>query len=137
MQSNDPILLVEDDVVDAMTVRRALKDLDVTNEIIHANNGEEAIDYLSNMQNQRPCIILLDINMPKMNGIEFLKEAKSREDCHEIPVIMLTTSTNDKDMVESFNLNVADYIVKPIDYRKFVDTVQTVEAYWRLSRLST
>ena len=136
MQSNDPVLLVEDDIVDAMTVRRALKDLNVTNEIIHANNGEEAIDYLSNPQNQRPCIILLDINMPKMNGIEFLKEAKSREDCNEIPVIMLTTSTNDKDMVESFNLNVADYIVKPIDYRKFVDTVQTVEAYWRLSRLS-
>ncbi len=137
MQSNDPILLVEDDTVDAMTVRRALKDLHVANEIVHANNGEEAIDYLSNPENQRPCIILLDMNMPKMNGIEFLKEAKSREDCSQIPVIMLTTSTNDNDMVESFNLNVADYIVKPIDYRKFVDTVQTVEAYWRLSRLST
>lgn len=137
MQSNDPILLVEDDAVDAMTVRRALKDLNLTNEIIHAKDGEEAIEYLSNPKNKKPCIILLDINMPKMNGIEFLKEARSREDCNKIPVIMLTTSTNDNDMVESFNLNVADYIVKPIEYRKFVDTVQTAEALWRLSRLST
>ena len=135
MQSNDPILIVEDDMVDAMTVKKALKDLMVSNDIIHTTNGEEALDYLNNPANPRPCIILLDINMPKMNGIEFLKEAKSREDFSLTPVVMLTTSTSDRDMVESFNLNVASYIVKPVDHKQLVDTVKTVEAFWRLGRV--
>ncbi|MCF7972452.1 MAG: response regulator [Phycisphaerae bacterium] len=135
MQSTDPILLVEDDMVDAMTVKRALQDLKVLNEVIHTTNGEEALDYLSNPMNCKPCIILLDINMPKMNGIEFLKEAKSRNDLGLIPVVMLTTSTNDKDMVESFSLNVASYIVKPVDHQQLVDTVETIEAFWRLGRV--
>ena len=135
MPSNDPILIVEDDMVDAMTVKKALKDLKVSNDIIHTTNGEEALDYLNNPANPRPCIILLDINMPKMNGIEFLRQAKSREDFGLIPVVMLTTSTNDRDMVESFNLNVASYIVKPVDHKQLVDTVKTVEAFWRLGRV--
>lgn len=135
MQGNDPILLVEDDMVDAMTVQRAFKDLNVVNSIAHASNGEEALAYLLDPNNPRPCIILLDINMPKMNGIEFLKEAKKTEQINQIPVIMLTTSTNDRDIIESFNLNVAGYMVKPVDYKQFVETARTIEAYWRLSRL--
>jgi CheY-like chemotaxis protein len=135
MQSNDPILIVEDDMVDAVTVTKALKDLKVPNDIIHTTNGEEALDYLSNPVNPRPCIILLDINMPKMNGIEFLRAAKSREDFSLIPVVMLTTSTSDRDMIESFNLNVASYIVKPVDHKQLVDTVETVEAFLRLGRV--
>jgi DNA-binding response OmpR family regulator len=73
--------------------------------------------------------------MPKMNGIEFLRAAKSREDFSLIPVVMLTTSTSDRDMIESFNLNVASYIVKPVDHKQLVDTVETVEAFWRLGRV--
>lgn len=136
MLDTDPIMLVEDDTVDAMTVKRALKDLNVVNEIVHVTNGEEALAYLNDLNNTRPCIILLDINMPKMNGIEFLKAAREEvEDFSAIPVVMLTTSTNDRDIVNSFHLNVAGYMVKPVDYKQFVETVKTIEAYWRLSRL--
>lgn len=135
MLETDPIMLVEDDTVDAMTVKRALKDLNVVNEVVHVTNGEEALTYLNDPNKIRPCIILLDINMPKMNGIEFLKASKDVDNFSVIPVVMLTTSTNDRDIVNSFNLNVAGYMVKPVDYKQFVETVKTIEAYWRLSRL--
>ena len=135
MLDTDPIMLVEDDTVDAMTVKRALKDLKVVNDVVHVTNGEEALAYLNDFNNTRPCIILLDINMPKMNGIEFLKATKDVEDFSAIPVVMLTTSTNDRDIVNSFHFNVAGYMVKPVDYKQFVETIKTIEAYWRLSRL--
>ena len=77
MKKNKPILLVEDDRVDAMTVKRALKELHVINQLDIVKNGEEAIEYLQNESQERPCIILLDINMPRMNGIEFLKVARA------------------------------------------------------------
>ena len=135
MQDNDPIMLVEDDIVDAMTVKRALKELHILNDVVHTNNGEEALAYLRNPDNVRPCIILMDINMPKMNGIEFLKEARLDPALNSIPVVMLTTSGNDRDILESFHLNAAGYMVKPVDYKQFIETVKTIEAYWRMSRL--
>ena len=128
-------MLVEDDNVDAMTVKRALKDLKVTNPLVHQINGEEAINYLRVDDSNKPCVILLDLNMPKMNGIEFLKLAKSDTALRQIPVIVLTTSKDDRDKVESFKLSVAGYIVKPTDYKKFVDAMKTVNLYWSLSEL--
>ncbi len=101
MKDTKPILLVEDDSVDAMTVKRALKDLNVTNPLVHKLNGEEALEYLRADENQRPCLILLDLNMPKMNGIEFLKVAKSEDVAKKIPVVVLTTSKDEQDIVES------------------------------------
>ncbi len=135
MRNSKPILLVEDDNVDAMTVKRALKDLRVTNPLVHSANGEEAIGYLRNDANEKPCVILLDLNMPKMNGIEFLKVAKSDEMLKRIPAVVLTTSKDDRDKVESFELNVAGYIVKPVDYKKFVEAIRIVNLYWTLSEL--
>ena len=135
MQDTDPIMLVEDDIVDAMTVKRALKELNILNTVVHANNGEEALVYLKDQTKPKPCIILLDINMPKMNGIEFLKKAREQHDLSTIPVVMLTTSGNDRDILASFHLNVAGYMVKPVDYREFVETIRTIEGYWRMSRL--
>jgi len=135
MRNSKPILLVEDDSVDAMTVKRALKDLKVTNPLVHSANGEEAIDYLRNDANEKPCVILLDLNMPKMNGIEFLKVAKTDEMLKRIPAVVLTTSKDDRDKVESFELNVAGYIVKPVDYKKFVEAIRIVDLYWTLSEL--
>ena len=123
MRSSKPILLVEDDRVDTMTVRRALKDLKVTNQLICTTNGEEALEYLRDESKKKPCVILLDLNMPKMNGIEFLKIAKRKEELKRIPVIVLTTSREEQDVVESFNLSVAGYIVKPTDYKKFVGAI--------------
>ena len=135
MNTRRPILLVEDDIIDAMTVERALKDIKVTNELIILGNGEEALDYLKDEDNRRPGIILLDLNMPKMNGHDFLKVVKSDEALKSIPVIVLTTSKEEQDMMESFKLGVAGYMIKPIDYLKFVETMRTIDLYWTLSEL--
>ena len=135
MRNCKPILLVEDDTIDAMTVRRAFRDLNVTNALAHALNGEEAIAYLQDSSNEHPCVILLDLNMPKMNGIEFLKVVKADPLLRRIPVVVLTTSNEERDIIDSFKLSVAGYIVKPVDYRKFVEAIQTIDLYWTLSEL--
>jgi len=137
MQDYEPILLVEDDEVDAMTVRRALRDLKVINPLVHVSNGEEALDYLRDPSNPRPCLVLLDINMPRMNGIELLRLMKADQELRLLPVVMLTTSTNDRDIIEAFHLSVAGYMIKPVDYRQFVATIRAVDTYWRLSRRPT
>ena len=135
MRNGKPVLLVEDDTIDAMTVRRAFKDLNLTNPLAHALNGEEALAYLEDQENERPCVILLDLNMPKMNGIEFLKIVKADPALKRIPVVVLTTSNEERDIVESFRTSVAGYIVKPVDYREFVEAMRTVDLYWTLSEL--
>jgi CheY-like chemotaxis protein len=135
MRTSKPILLVEDDNVDAMTVKRALKDLKITNPLVHQINGEEALNYLRTDNNHKPCVVLLDLNMPKMNGIEFLKVAKADAELRQIPVIVLTTSKDERDKVESFQFSVAGYIVKPTDYKKFVEAIRTLDLYWSLSEL--
>ena len=135
MRNCKPVLLVEDDTIDAMTVRRAFRDLNVTNPLGHALNGEEALAYLQDESNEHPCVILLDLNMPKMNGTEFLKIVKADPSLRRIPVVVLTTSNEERDIVESFRLSVAGYIIKPVDYRKFVEAIQTIDLYWTLSEL--
>ena len=135
MRSSKPILLVEDDQVDAMTVKRALKEINVTNRLDITNNGEEALAFLRNLDNEKPGIILLDLNMPKMNGIEFLKIAKHDDALKKIPVVVLTTSKEEQDKVDSFNLGVAGYMIKPVDYLQFVEVVRTIDLYWTLSEL--
>jgi CheY-like chemotaxis protein len=135
MRSSKPILLVEDDSIDALTVKRALADLKVTNALVHQPNGEEALNYLTDAGNPRPCIILLDLNMPKMNGIEFLKHVKANDMLKKIPVVVLTTSRDEQDIVETFQLNVAGYMIKAVDYKKFVDTIRAVDLYWTLSEI--
>jgi CheY-like chemotaxis protein len=133
--SNKPILLVEDDEVDSMTVKRALKELHVTNPLAHVENGEFALEYLRDGKNEKPCIILLDLNMPIMNGIEFLQVAKHDANLRRIPVVVLTTSEEQQDKVASFDLGVAGYIRKPVDYKQFVEAVRSIDAYWTLSEL--
>lgn len=130
---NSPILLVEDDQVDAMTVRRALKEIKVTNPLVQAQHGEAALDHLGDPQNRRPCLILLDLNMPIMNGIEFLEIIKQHPEWRRIPVVVLTTSHEEEDKIASFDLSVAGYMAKPVDYQKFVDAMRTIDAYWTLS----
>ena len=135
MRDSRPILLVEDDSIDAMTVERALKDLKVTNQLVHTTDGEEALQYLRDESNKKPCLILLDLNMPKMNGIEFLKVVKADETLKGIPIVVLTTSKEDRDVIESFKLSVAGYMLKAVDYKKFVETIRTIDLYWTLSEL--
>lgn len=133
--TNKPILLVEDDQVDTMTVKRALKEIHVTNPLVHLENGEEAIHYLRNAEREKPCIILLDLNMPIMNGIEFLQVVKHDDQLRRIPVVVLTTSEEQQDKVNSFNLGVAGYMAKPVDYRQFVEVMRSIDAYWTISEM--
>ncbi len=135
MKGQQPILLLEDDVVDAMTVERALREIRVTNPLHIAGNGEEGLAYLRDPNRERPCIILLDLNMPRMSGIEFLQEIKQDEQLRLIPVVVLTSSREEQDRLESFELGVAGYMVKPVDYHQFVETVRTIDLYWTLSEL--
>jgi CheY-like chemotaxis protein len=135
MRNLKPILLVEDDRVDAMMVKRALKDLNVTNLLVHTPNGKEAFEYLTGEGNERPCIILLDLNMPRMNGVELLKVIKADDVLKKIPVVVLTTSRDTEDKFETFELGAAGYIVKPADYKKFVEAMRTIDIYWTLSEL--
>ncbi len=135
MKNSKPVLLVEDERVDAMMVQRALKDLKVTNTLVHKNNGKEALEYLKDENNENPCVILLDLNMPETNGVEFLRIVKANEKLKVIPIVVLTASTEEQDVIESFSLSVAGYIVKPVDYKKFVEAIRTVAMYWTLSEL--
>ena len=132
MKKIKPILLVEDDAVDAMTVRRAFKDLNLTNPLTHVTNGEEALCYLRDAE-PLPCVILLDLNMPRMNGVEFIKAAKADAALKSIPIVVLTTSCDHSDIAQSYNLNVAGYIVKPVDYQGFVEVIRTLGLYWTIN----
>jgi CheY-like chemotaxis protein len=135
MRNTRPILLVEDDTIDAMTVRRAFRDLKVSNPLTHVTNGEEALSYLRDQRNETPCVILLDLNMPKMSGTEFLQVVKSDATLQQIPVVVLTTSNEEPDVVESFRMCVGGYLVKPVDYKQFVEAIKMIDIYWTLSQL--
>ncbi|MFZ5354671.1 MAG: response regulator [Bacillota bacterium] len=133
MNSKKTILLVEDDMVDVMTVKRAIRDVSIPNVLAVAGNGEEALEYLKNSENEKPGLILLDLNMPRMNGIEFLSIIKQNEELKMIPVIVLTTSNQERDIVESFKLSVAGYMLKPVDYKEFINVMKNIDSYWSYS----
>jgi CheY-like chemotaxis protein len=130
------ILLVEDDDLDIMNVQRAFKRNNIINPLYIAGNGLEALEMLRN--NTVPAerrIILLDLNMPKMGGIEFLRELRSDPNLNTLPVIVLTTSGEERDKVDAYRLNVAGYILKPVTLSNFVETMATLNKYWMLSEI--
>lgn len=129
MQNSKPILLVEDDNVDMMVVERLLNNLKIVNSLVHLTNGQEALDYLRDEDNEKPCVIFLDLNMPKMNGIEFLKVVKAEQRLRRIPIVMLTTSKEEQDVIESFKLGINGYVVKPLDYEKFKEALGVINLY--------
>ncbi|MTW12650.1 response regulator [Pseudoduganella eburnea] len=133
--TSKPILLVEDDQVDVMTILRALKEVHVGNRVVATENGEAALEYLREPGSELPCIILLDLNMPIMNGIEFLQNIKQDPELRRIPVVVLTTSEEQQDKMRSFDLGVAGYMTKPVDYRQFVEVVRSINLYWTISEL--
>lgn len=133
--NNRPILVIEDDMVDVMTIQRACGEIKIPNRLVSMEHGEAALAYLNDPDSQTPCIILLDLNMPVMNGIEFLDAIKRHERLRRVPVIVLTTSAEESDKVNSFNLGVAGYMVKPVDYRSFVEMMRSIDRYWTVSEL--
>ena len=128
------ILLVEDDAIEIMKFNRVLNKLDLNHKIIETNDGEEAIERLKNKE-IIPNIIILDLNMPKLNGIEFLTVLKSDDVLKYIPSIILSTSSNHKDMLECYKLGVAGYILKPLKYDDYVDRIKKLLEYWSLNEL--
>lgn len=135
------ILLVEDDEVDIMNVQRAFKKGNILNPLYIAGNGLEALTMLRGTPDRPPEVpnerrlILLDLNMPKMGGIEFLQKLRSDDKLRLIPVVVLTTSNQDRDLVEAYNLNVAGYLLKPVDFVHFVELMATLNKYWSLSEM--
>jgi CheY-like chemotaxis protein len=133
MTNTTPILLVEDDHVDVMSVKRALGELNIGNPLVVASNGEDALTSLRDEQQPLPGLILLDVNMPRMNGIDLLRILKADERFKRLPVVMLTTSREERDRLESFNLSVAGYMIKPVHYGNFVLLMRTIQEYWMQS----
>jgi CheY-like chemotaxis protein len=133
MKPNKPILVLEDDIVDAMTVRRALRENNILNEVVIKKDGVEALEYLRDESNERPAVILLDLNMPRMNGVEFLKIIKNDEKLLTIPVVVLTTSRSEQDKIDTFKLGIAGYIIKSVNYHEFVKIIRTIKNYWEIS----
>ncbi|PIQ98112.1 MAG: two-component system response regulator [Nitrospinae bacterium CG11_big_fil_rev_8_21_14_0_20_56_8] len=131
-----PILLVEDDEIDVMNVERAFSTNSLHNPLVVKSNGEDALAYLKTPdmnEESRPNLILLDINMPIMNGLEFLKACRADEELKKLPVVVLTSSREDSDRRDFFNLNVAGYILKPVDFNQFRETIQVINQYWSLN----
>ncbi len=127
------ILLVEDDDVDVMNVRRAFQRAHVSNPLHVASNGLEALDLLRG--NTIPLdrrLVLLDLNMPRMNGIEFLRAIRADDELRSLPVVVLTTSNDERDKVDAYNLNVAGYLLKPVTFADFVDLMAALNKYWML-----
>jgi CheY-like chemotaxis protein len=134
------ILLVEDDEVDVMNVQRALKKNNITSPLYRAANGIEALTMLRSNQvlTTDPLgrlLILLDLNMPKMGGLEFLKELRADPTLRHLPVVILSTSKQDDDLATAYEYNVAGYILKPVAFSNFVETIDVLNRYWLLSEL--
>jgi CheY-like chemotaxis protein len=135
------VLLVEDDEVDVMNVKRAFRKVNITNPLHVAGNGLEALAMLHGHNGQPSVVpsdrrlILLDLNMPKMGGIEFLMELRADPKLKRTPVVVMTTSNQDQDRVEAYNLNVAGYIVKPLTPSNFVEMMAALNNYWILCEM--
>ena len=127
------ILLIEDNMDDAGLTIRALKKHNLANNLLHLQDGEEALNYLfSERLNAIPKVILLDLKMPKVDGIEVLRRLKADERKKIIPVVVLTSSKEERDIVDSYKLGVNAYIVKPVDFEKFVKAISEIGFFWLL-----
>ena len=128
------VLLIEDDTIEVMKLNRATSSLNLNHQIIEANNGEVALELLKD-HSALPDIILLDLNMPKVNGIEFLRILKSDDRLKYIPTIILTTSNNQKDLLECYKIGIAGYVLKPLKYDDYVSKIEKLLAYWSMNEL--
>ena len=132
------ILLVEDDPKDVELTLTALEEYNLANEVVVACDGEEALDYLHGRGkfkarlNDNPAVMLLDLKLPKVDGLEVRKQIKSDEKFKMIPVVVLTSSHEEKDMVASYRLGVNAYVVKPVDFHEFVNAIRELGVFWAI-----
>ena len=138
MESTARILLVEDDPRDVELTMTALEDYNLTNEVVVVHDGEEALDYLycrgkfESRINQNPAVMLLDLKLPKVDGLEVLEKVKADEKLRMIPVVVLTSSREERDMVASYKLGVNAYVVKPVDFHEFVNAIKELGVFWAI-----
>jgi CheY-like chemotaxis protein len=135
MTNKQTILLIEDDEIDIQSIERAFSELGIKNPLHIAHNGEVALEYLKKNKNNPPGLILLDLRMPRMNGIEFLTILKKEVNFKFIPVVVLTTSNEYEDKIESFKHGVSGYMMKTPNYRDSMRVIKTINKYWTLSEL--
>ncbi|MFB9052774.1 response regulator [Formosa undariae] len=128
------ILLIEDDMIEVMKLNRAISSLELPHKIIEANNGEDALNLLAQKDNI-PDIILLDLNMPKINGIEFLGILKNDPTLKYVPTIILTTSSNQRDLLACYEIGIAGYVLKPLKYEEYVSKIEKLLGYWSINEL--
>ncbi|GAL65881.1 two-component response regulator [Jejuia pallidilutea] len=126
--------MIEDDIIEVMKLNRAISSLKLGHKIVEANNGEEALEILQKKA-EIPDIILLDLNMPKISGIEFLTILKEDDVLKYIPTIILTTSSNQNDLLECYKIGIAGYILKPLRYEDYVFKIEKLLAYWSINEL--
>ena len=133
------ILLVEDNPSDVGLTRRALEKSHISNEMIVVEDGQEALEYLFGSdplkdldQNELPALILLDLKLPKVDGLQVLSRIRSEDRTRRLPVVILTTSSEEDDIARSYDLGANSYIRKPVDFKQFVDAVQNLGLYWLL-----
>jgi DNA-binding response OmpR family regulator len=130
------ILMVEDDPKDVELTLTALEDYNLANEVVVARDGEQALDYLycrgeyKMRSGDNPAVMLLDLKLPKVDGLEVLKQIKSDAKLNLIPVVVLTSSKEEKDMVTSYRLGVNAYVVKPVDFHEFVNAIKELGVFW-------
>ena len=134
MKKKLKILLIEDDTIELMKLNRAMSSLNMNHEVMEANNGEDGLELLLNKK-YYPDIILLDLNMPKINGIEFLSILKDNESLKFIPTIILTTSSNEKDLQACYNIGISGYILKPLKYDEYIAKIKVLLSYWSANEL--
>jgi CheY-like chemotaxis protein len=138
MTSIGRILLVEDDPKDVELTMTALEEYNLSNEVVVAGDGEEALDYLysrgkfQGRSGEHPAVLLLDLKLPKVDGLEVLEQIKSDEKLRMIPVVVLTSSREERDMVASYKLGVNAYVVKPVDFHEFVNAIKELGVFWAL-----
>ena len=128
------ILLIEDDEIEVMKFNRVLKSFEHSHRVVEADNGEEALVILKEKVIV-PDIIVLDLNMPKISGIEFLDILKKNDALKYIPAIILTTSSNHKDLLECYRLGIAGYVLKPLKYEDYVDRIKKLIDYWSVNEI--
>jgi two-component system response regulator len=126
------ILLVEDDAGDAGLIARALQKSDLANKMVHVWDGQEALDLLFGKEVSMPKLVLLDLKLPRVDGIEVLRKLKADPGTKAIPVVMLTSSNQQKDVQACYDLGANSYIVKPVEYRFFIEAVTEIGNYWLL-----
>ncbi len=135
MDRSKVVLLLEDNKLEIMKARRAFDKLGITNPLAVCENGVEGLAWLREHEVDLPGIILLDLNMPRMNGLEFLKIVKEDDVFRNIPIVVLTTSTDLGDRIDCYNKQVAGYMVKPLKFGDYLNVIQTIETYWEKSEL--